>query len=113
MSFIIFIMLLLSIIIFMSVILNFLFSRFVIVPVSVLCKAMDKVREGNLGERVNIPSEDEIGKMTSVFNDMSADLYKNQDALKNAEKNTAAFLKMQLKAFSRSMKAVFTAGTAV
>ncbi|MCP4351463.1 MAG: response regulator [Desulfobacterales bacterium] len=85
-SFIIFIMLLLSIIIFMSVILNFLFSRFVIVPVSVLCKAMDKVREGNLGERVNIPSEDEIGKMTSVFNDMSADLYKNQEALKNAEK---------------------------
>jgi PAS domain S-box-containing protein len=62
-------------------------SRFVIRPVSLLRKAINKIQEGYLGETVALPFEDEIGKMGLAFNEMSVKLNEGQVALKKAEEN--------------------------
>ncbi|MGD8993156.1 MAG: response regulator, partial [Desulfobacterales bacterium] len=81
----IFLTLLLTTLILMSVFLNFMLSRFVIRPVSVLHNAMNKLQEGFLGETVNLPFKDEIGKMGAAFNDMSVKLHDGQLAIREAE----------------------------
>ena len=83
----IFLTLLLTTLILMSALLNFMLSRFVIRPVSLLRKAINKIQEGYLGETVALPFEDEIGKMGSAFNEMSVKLNEGQVALKEAEEN--------------------------
>jgi PAS domain S-box-containing protein len=83
----IFLTLLLTTLILMSALLNFMLSRFVIRPVSLLRKAINKIQEGYLGETVALPFEDEIGKMGSAFNEMSVKLNEGQLALKEAEEN--------------------------
>jgi len=69
----------------MSVFLNFMLSRFVIRPVSLLHNAINKLQEGYLGETVDLPFRDEIGKMGAAFNEMSVKLHDGQVALKQAE----------------------------
>ena len=81
----IFLTLLLTTLILMSVFLNFMLSRFVIRPVSLLHNAMKKLQEGYLGETVDLPFRDEIGKMGAAFNEMSVKLHDGQVALKQAE----------------------------
>ena len=81
----IFLTLLLTTLILMSVFLNFMLSRFVIRPVSLLHNAINKLQEGYLGETVDLPFRDEIGKMGTAFNEMSVKLYDGQVALKQAE----------------------------
>jgi PAS domain S-box-containing protein len=81
----IFVTLLLTTLILMSLLLNFMFSRFVIRPVSLLHNAIKKLQEGYLGETVYLPFKDEIGKMGAAFNEMSVELHNGQVALKKAE----------------------------
>jgi PAS domain S-box-containing protein len=81
----IFLTLLLTTLILMSVFLNFMLSRFVIRPVSLLHNAINKLQEGYLGETVDLPFRDEIGKMGAAFNEMSVKLNDGQVALKQAE----------------------------
>ena len=81
----IFLTLLLTTLILMSVFLNFMLSRFVIRPVSLLHNAINKLQEGYLGETVDLPFRDEIGKMGAAFNEMSVKLHDGQVALKQAE----------------------------
>jgi PAS domain S-box-containing protein len=69
----------------MSALLNFMLSRFVIRPVSLLRNAIKEIQEGHLGETVNLPFKDEIGKMGAAFNEMSVKLHHGQVALKEAE----------------------------
>jgi PAS domain S-box-containing protein len=83
----IFLTLLLTTLILMSALLNFMLSRFVIRPVSLLRNAINKIQEGFLGETVALPFKDEIGKMGSAFNEMSVKLNEGQVALKKAEEN--------------------------
>jgi signal transduction histidine kinase/ActR/RegA family two-component response regulator len=61
--------------------LNLLLARTVIRPVSRLCDAMRRVREGRLGETVPPGGEDEIGEMTVAFNDMSIRLRRQREEL--------------------------------
>jgi PAS domain S-box-containing protein len=81
----IFLTLLLTTLILMSVFLNFMLSRFVIRPVFLLHNAINKLQEGYLGETVDLPFRDEIGKMGAAFNEMSVKLHDGQVALKQAE----------------------------
>lgn len=69
--------LLLSTLIIMAVLLNYLLSRSVLRPVSILSDAMTKLKSGQLGEQVVLDSRDEIGKMATAFNEMSEKI-KNQ-----------------------------------
>lgn len=69
--------LLLSTLVIMAVFLNFLLSRSVLRPVSILRDAITKLKSGQLGEQVVLESRDEIGEMAAAFNDMSERL-KNQ-----------------------------------
>ncbi len=81
----IFATLLATVLLFISGILSFLLSRFVIHPVMRLREAMNKVQDGELGKPVTLRSRDEIGDMAAAFNDMSSDLWRKQNALKKAE----------------------------
>ncbi len=63
---------------------NRLFSHAVIQPTVKLSKAIQKVREGGLGEQVDIESGDEIGSMAADFNDMSQRLYHKNEELMEA-----------------------------
>ncbi len=71
--------------------LSLLFTRYVIHPVFMLRDAMNKVREGCLGEQVFVSSKDEIGEMTAAFNDMSHKLHENQVALTSAIRDREAY----------------------
>lgn len=81
----IFLTLLLTTLVLMSALLNFMLSRTVIRPVSLLRKAINKVQKGYLGETVELPFKDEIGNMGEAFNEMSLGLHTGQEALKQAE----------------------------
>ena len=81
----IFLTLLLTTLILISALLNFMLFRFVIRPVSLLRNAINEIQDGHLGETVNLTFGDEIGKMGAAFNEMSVKLHHGQVALKEAE----------------------------
>ncbi len=81
----IFLTLLLTMLILISGFLNSILTRFVIRPVSRLHRAINRVREGNLGETVVLPFRDEIGEMGSAFNEMSVRLLQSRAAIQKAE----------------------------
>ncbi|MCP4672268.1 MAG: PAS domain S-box protein, partial [Desulfobacula sp.] len=84
-SIIIFMTLLLTILILISSLLNMMLSRFVTRPVFLLRNALKKIQKGYLGETVDLPFKDEIGKMGIAFNEMSSELHENQEEIKKAE----------------------------
>ncbi len=71
---------------------NRILSHAIIQPAAKLSKAIQKVREGGLGEQVDIESGDEIGSMAADFNDMSRRLFQKNEELLEAieEKDTYA-----------------------
>ncbi len=77
-------MLLLGILFVVSMVLTYLLNFMVVRPVLTLSGAMRKVQDGKLGSRVDIVSEDEIGQMAAVFNDMSMKLLLAQEELQYA-----------------------------
>ncbi len=109
MSYLIFGGLLGSIFIIMLVLLNYILSRVVINPVTSLRDAMQRMISGALGGQVEVTGKDEIGDLTTTFNQMSADLalsYK-QIANKNKElqdsQQEMAHMRMYLKNIIDSM----------
>ena len=74
---------------FLSLLLRTLLSRFIIEPVLNLKNSMQKLDNGLLGVRVDLPANDEIGEMGAVFNKMSTTLLQNNTALQNAVKTEA------------------------
>jgi signal transduction histidine kinase/CheY-like chemotaxis protein/HAMP domain-containing protein len=76
--------LLLVILIVVSLVLRAMLSRFVTNPVLMLSSAMKRVQEGEMGKQVELDSEDEIGSMAMVFNEMSTKLRFTLDELKGS-----------------------------
>lgn len=68
----------------MLFLLNTLLYRSVIRPASLLRDAIRKVQEGQLGEQVDLPVDDEIGQTAADFNDMSLRLEEQHIALTKA-----------------------------
>jgi signal transduction histidine kinase/HAMP domain-containing protein len=58
----------------MSLALNLMLSRSVLRPVQALQGAIRKLRQGVLGEQVEVITQDEIGEMAAAFNGMSTQL---------------------------------------
>lgn len=73
-AFLIFGGLLVSILVIMLVLLNYILARVIIKPITSLRDSMQGMHRGTLGEQVPIGSRDEIGDLTQAFNRMSADL---------------------------------------
>lgn len=80
-----FIILLLTTILFLSLLLTWLLRRLVINPVELLREAIQQVQEGHLGQTVELSTQDEIGLVGRAFNEMSGDLAESQIALRAAE----------------------------
>ena len=79
----IFTILLLTILLSVSWLLNMMLSRSVIRPVGRLSAAMKKVQQGELGEQVELSPDDEIGEMAEAFNTMSAENARMYKELEN------------------------------
>ncbi len=57
-----------------AVVLSFLFARRALAPIEALTAAAQRVRAGDLNQRVPVQSNDEIGMLATTFNDMVASL---------------------------------------
>jgi len=66
---------------------NFFLFRSIINPLTILRDGMRRVENGHLGETVNLQRSDEIGEMGKAFNDMSRNLLKSQEELKQHRDN--------------------------
>jgi len=64
-----------------TVILTLLVSRRLVKPIIGLSKAVGRLKEGDLGARVESPSSDEIGVLAEGFNEMAARIALTQDEL--------------------------------
>ncbi len=63
-----------SILVIMLVLLNYILSKVVIHPITFLREAMLRMKTGALGDQIEVQSTDEIGDLTTTFNQMSTDL---------------------------------------
>ncbi|MFW6055966.1 MAG: sensor histidine kinase [Chloroflexota bacterium] len=56
-----------------------LFSRLLTGPLNELKTSARRIRDGDLSQRVNITSDDEIGEVAAAFNDMARQLESNEE----------------------------------
>lgn len=61
-----------------GVFLSIVFFRQVIKPVKALTSASREMKEGNLNQKVRVGSNDEIGELTEIFNDMAEELHEQK-----------------------------------
>ena len=73
-SYMIFGGLLLSVFLVLLIVLNLIFSRFIIKPITFLRDAMDQIRLKEMGKQITVIKQDEIGDLTQTFNHMSKEL---------------------------------------
>lgn len=71
---------------------NYLVSRSIIRPLDKLKHAVDKIKEGNLGQEIEIKSNDEIGDLYSAFEEMRKKLKESIDLQLQYEKNRKELL---------------------
>ena len=69
-----------------SFVLGYFLSKTITTPVSNLTKQAKKMAEGDFENKIEVSSEDEIGTLTTTFNDMSSQLQKTM-LLMSTEKN--------------------------
>ena len=65
----------------------FLISKFITSPIGKLRKGVIKMRKGDLGFKVKINSNDEIGELANTFNTMCKDLKRSRIELEDYSKN--------------------------
>jgi len=68
-----------------AIILSLFFSRSLIKPIRELYKGAKSLKEGNLGIRLDVTAEDELGEVTRSFNEMADALEKKTEELKKKE----------------------------
>lgn len=74
-----------------SVLLSFLLAKTMITPIERLTDAAERVADGDFSRKIEISSRDEIGILTSAFNDMAQQLKDTLDAVEN-ERNKLSTL---------------------
>lgn len=57
-----------------SVILGFFLSKTIIAPLATLQSKAERIAAGNFGQKIPVNSNDEIGKLTTAFNEMASEL---------------------------------------
>jgi len=70
----------------MAALIAFFYTRQIVKPVQLLVTAIDRVAAGDLHQRIQIPSKDEIGQLAERFNTMAARLLDIQNKLKRTER---------------------------
>ena len=65
-----------------SILLSFLLSKTMIIPIQRLTEGAMRVAEGDFSRRIEVTSRDEIGVLTDTFNDMARQL---RDTLRQVE----------------------------
>ena len=66
-----------------AVLFGIILSKTIISPITSLTHKAQKISSGDFGNTIDVKSEDEIGKLTETFNDMSSELAQTLDAIKN------------------------------
>lgn len=87
-----------------SVLLSFLLAKTMITPIEHLTDAAERVADGDFSRKIEVAARDEIGILTSAFNDMAQQLKDTLDAVENERtKLSTLFLHMTdgVVAFSR------------
>ena len=87
-----------------SVLLSFLLAKTMITPIERLTDAAERVADGDFSRKIEVAARDEIGILTSAFNDMARQLKDTLDAVENERtKLSTLFLHMTdgVAAFSR------------
>ncbi len=74
-----------------SILLSFLLAKTMITPIERLTDAAERVADGDFSRRIEVSSRDEIGILTSSFNDMAQQLKDTLDAVEN-ERNKLSTL---------------------
>ncbi len=74
-----------------SVLLSFLLAKTMITPIERLTDAAERVADGDFSRKIEVSSRDEIGILTSAFNDMARQLKDTLDAVEN-ERNKLSTL---------------------
>ncbi len=78
-----------------SVLLSFLLSKTMTLPIERLTNSAESIAAGNFGSRIEVESNDEIGILTTTFNEMSDTLQSTLEEVKNERnKLDALFLHM-------------------
>jgi len=75
----------------LAIIMGYVFAQTLTGPILALTKGAKDMAEGNLNQRLNVRSGDEIGQLTSSFNDMAMELRKNMSEI-STEKNRLEIL---------------------
>jgi PAS domain S-box-containing protein len=66
--------------------------KLILKPLMILEKGADYLREQNFGVMLEVSSEDEIGKLTQAFNQMSAQIRKDFEDIRQSEKKFGGLL---------------------
>ncbi len=88
-----------------SILLSFLLSKTMIIPLQRLTDGAQRVAQGDFSRKIEVDSKDEIGVLTSTFNNMAGQMEKNIQEVENERtKLDALFLHMTdgVVAFNRS-----------
>ncbi|TAL25415.1 MAG: PAS domain-containing protein [Nitrospirae bacterium] len=72
--------------------LSMFFSRSLLKPIRELYRGAKALKEGNLGIRLEVGSEDELGEVTKSFNEMAEELEKKTEDLKTKESYIGAMM---------------------
>ena len=65
-----------------SLLIGIFFRRFVTIPAKKLIKGFHEIADGNLSNKISIPTHDEMGVLAQAFNHMAMDLQKADEELK-------------------------------
>ncbi|PWB51878.1 MAG: hypothetical protein C3F06_09445 [Candidatus Methanoperedenaceae archaeon] len=71
-----------------ALIIGLLFDRSISNPINKLKNAAIKIRNGDLGTKIDIKSKDEIGELSNEFNEMAQDLHKSNDEIISSKEYT-------------------------
>ena len=66
-----------------SVLLSFLLAKTMIDPIEKLTEGAERIASGDFDEQLEVDSTDELGILTTTFNDMASVLHKTLDAVEN------------------------------
>lgn len=78
-----------------SILLSFLLAKTMVIPIQGLTRAANRVAAGDFSERIEVEAKDEIGVLTSTFNDMAERLHTTLRDMENERnKLSTVFLHM-------------------
>lgn len=75
-----------------SLILGFFLSMTIISPISTLQHRSESMAEGYFGQKIEVRSRDEIGRLTMAFNNMAATINKNLEEIQTEKNKIEAIL---------------------